>query len=405
MRFYSPSATGAPATVAAPSRQRSPIGRWFAHPVHTASDPAILALAAHFDGAGIPHPLTMARGVRAALIETLVLDHGNDDGSVTRYTSSALALAIGWPEAAGHVRAVLEATGITKDGRVPHWHAISGTRSPDERRRMQTRDRVRRFRDRQRLAQSEPTASPDSVTSRYPVTQSAAAYIEVRARACAGTGTGTHTETALRAKTKPRADVSEQPTAPDALPEAVAILATIWSGPVPASVARRITHEVHDVERWRRTVATWQSAGWHVGTGAIGAMLHRYRQDADGKRAKLALSGRPPGVRADKPALSAGPAQVAATHSPGTPPPTAVPPLPKPATPESRAAFARAFADSPFTLSQGRRASRSECDPRPATTTRPVPDLRSLPPDQRAAVALAALRSIGRAVTQATAVR
>ena len=235
MRVYSTSATRAPVVVAAP-RPRSPIGRWFAHPVHTASDPAILALAAHFDGAGIPHPLTMARGVRAALIETLVLDHGNDDGAVTRYTSQALALAIGWPEAAGHVRAVLEATGITKDGRVPHWHAISGTRSPDERRRMQTRDRVRRFRERQRLAQSDPTASPDSVTPRYPVTQSAAAYIEVRARACAGTGTGTHTETALRAKTEPRPEVSEQPTAPDALPEAVSILADVWTGPVPASV-------------------------------------------------------------------------------------------------------------------------------------------------------------------------
>ena len=355
MRFYAPSATGAPATVAAP-RPRSPIGRWFAHPVHTGSDPAILALAAHFDGAGIPHPLTMARGVRAALIETLVLDHGNDDGAVTRYTSQALALAIGWPEAAGHVRAVLEATGITKDGRVPHWHAISGTRSPDERRRMQTRDRVRRFRERQRLAQSDPTASPDSVTPRYPVTQSAAAYIEVRARACAGTGTGTHTPTALRAKTEPRPEVSEQPTAPDALPEAVSILASIWSGPIPPGVARRVTHEVRDVERWRRTVATWQSAGWHVGSGAVGAMIHRYRQDADGKRAQVALPAPRPGVRHKVDALQAVPAPVVATHSPGTPPPTAVPPLPKPATPESRAAFARAFAGSPFALSQSRRA-------------------------------------------------
>jgi hypothetical protein len=62
----------------------------------------------------------MARGVRAALIETLVLDHGNDDGSVTRYTSSALAIAIGWPDAAGDVRAVLEHVGITKDGRMPN---------------------------------------------------------------------------------------------------------------------------------------------------------------------------------------------------------------------------------------------------------------------------------------------
>ena len=285
---------------------------------------------------------------------------------------------------------------------MPNWHAISGTRSPDERRRMQTRDRVRRFRDRQRLAQSEPTASPDSVTSRYPVTQSAAAYIEVRARVCAGTGTGTHTPTALRAKTEPRPEVSEQPTAPDALPEAVSILADVWTGPVPASVARRITHEVRDIERWRRTVATWQSAGWHVGAGAIGAMLHRYRQDADGKRSKLALSAPRPGMR-PKLALSDAPAQVvAATFSPGTPPPTIVPPLPKPATPESRAAFARAFADSPFALSQSRRTSRSETDPRPATPTRAVPGLRSLPPDQRAAVALAALRSIGRAVTQAS---
>ena len=236
MRFYAPSATGAPATVAAPARPRSPIGRWFATPADLDVDPGTLALARHLAAVGIDAPTTRALGIRVRLVALMIRDRANDDGAVTRYTAPDLAFVIEWPDAAGDVHAVLEHVGITKDGRMPNWHVISGTRSPDERRRMQTRDRVRRFRERQRLAQSDPTASPDSVTPRYPVTQSAAAYIEVRARACAGTGTSTHTATALRAETTPRADISDKPTESATLPEAVVILADIWPGPCPPAL-------------------------------------------------------------------------------------------------------------------------------------------------------------------------
>ena len=398
MRFYSPSATGAPIAVAAPARQRSPIGRWFATPADLDVDHGTLALARHLAAVGIDAPTTRALGIRVRLVALMIRDRANDDGAVTRYTAPDLAFVIEWPDAAGNVHDVLETTGITKDGRMPHWHAISGTCSPDERRRMQTRDRVRRFRERQRLTQSEPTASPDSVTPRYPVTHAAAPLYKDRAHACAGTGTGTHTRRdALRA-TETGPTVSDDPTESATLPEAVAILANIWPGAVPASVARRIVASVHDVERWRRTVATWQSAGWHVGAGALGAMLHRYRQDADGKHAKRAPSDHRPGVHVVKSDVASEPAP---RHSPGTPPPTIVPPLPTvPPTPDqvraSRQAFAAAFAGSPFALSQLARRSRSERDPQPPTrATRPVPDLLALPPDQRAAAALAILSRIG----------
>ena len=401
MRFYAPSATSAPATVAAPSRQRSPIGRWFKTPVDVDTDPGTLALAARLTKRYGGLAVTIATGIRTRLVAFMARDRDNDDGNVRRYDAQVLETLVAWPGKPGTLLAVLEAAGITKDGRIRHWHELVGNPSPADRRRMTDRDRQRRHR-----ARTAESVTPDTVTNRdsgVTSTVTAAATYKERPHARAqGVEVKTHTQRdALRA-TETDPTVSDEPAASATLPESVAILASIWSGPVPASVARRITHEVHDIERWRRTIATWQSAGWHVGTGAIGAMLHRYKQDADGKRAKGAPSGPRPGVRAKVDALSAGPAQVSVTHSPGTPPPTIVPPLPKPATPESRAAFARAFADSPFTLSQGRRTSRSESDPRPATTTRPVPDLRSLPPDQRAAVALATLRTIGRAVTSAT---
>ena len=402
MRFYAPSATGAPATVAAPARPRSPIGRWFKTPVDVDADPGTLALAARLTKRYGGLAVTIATGIRTRLVGFMARDRDNDDGNVRRYDAQVLETLTAWPGKPGTLLAVLESAGITKDGRIRHWHDLVGNPSPADRRRMTDRDRQRRHRA--RAAGSTPeSVTHDTVTKRdsgVTSTVTAAATYKERPHARAqGVEVKTHTQRdALRA-TETGPTVSDEPTASATPPEAVAILADIWSGPVPASVARRIVASVHDVERWRRTIATWQSAGWHVGAGAIGAMLHRYRQDADGKRAKLALSAPRPGVRADKLALPAVPAQVTPTHSPGTPPPTTVPPLPKPATPESRAAFARAFADSPFALSQGRRTSRSECDPRPTTPTRPVPDLRSLPPDQRAAVAVATLRTIGRAVT------
>ena len=402
MRFYSSSATRAPVVVAAPARPRSPIGRWFKTSTDVDVDPGTLALAAHLTKRYGGLAVTIATGIRTRLVAFMARDRDNDDGNVRRYDPEVLETLTAWPGKPGTLLAVLESAGITKDGRVRHWHDLVGNPSPADRRRMVDRDRQRRHR-----ARTAESVTRDTVTKRdssVTGTVTAAPTYKEHVRAGAqGVEVKTHTPSALRAKTEPRPKVSDDPTAPDALPEAVSILADIWPGAVPASVARRITHEVRDIERWQRTIATWQSAGWHVGTGAIGAMLHRYRQDVDGKRAQVALPAPRPGVHATRiHALPAVPAQVTPTHSPGTPPPTIVPPLPKPATPESRAAFARAFADSPFTLSQSRRTSRSECDPRPATPTRPVPDLRSLPPYQRAAVALAALRTIGRAVTSAT---
>ena len=401
MRFYSSSATRAPVVVAAPARPRSPIGRWFKTSTDVDVDPGTLALAAHLTKRYGGLAVTIATGIRTRLVAFMARDRDNDDGNVRRYDPEVLETLTAWPGKPGTLLAVLESAGITKDGRVRHWHDLVGNPSPADRRRMVDRDRQRRHR-----ARTAESVTRDTVTKRdssVTGTVTAAPTYKEHVRAGAqGVEVKTHTPSALRAKTEPRPKVSDDPTAPDALPEAVSILADIWPGAVPASVARRITHEVRDIERWQRTIATWQSAGWHVGTGAIGAMLHRYRQDVDGKRAQVALPAPRPGVHATRiHALPAVPAQVTPTHSPGTPPPTIVPPLPKPATPESRAAFARAFADSPFASSQGRRASRSQCDPRPPTT-RPVPDLRSLPPDQRAAVALAALRTIGRAVTSTT---
>ncbi|MBU6289366.1 MAG: hypothetical protein KGS10_14505 [Chloroflexi bacterium] len=393
MRVYSTSATGAHVVVAAPARPRSPIGRWTKTSVDVDVDPGTLALAAHLTQRYGGLAVTIATGIRTRLVAFMSRDRDNDDGNVRRYDPQVLETLTAWPGKPGTLLAVLESAGITNDGRIRHWHDLVGNPSPTDRRRMVDRDRQRRHR-----ARTAKSVTPDTVTKRDSsvtgTVTAAPTYKERPPARAQGVEVDTHTQTALRATTKP---ASEHP--------AVAILVGVWPGAVPASVARRITHEVRDIERWRRTVATWQSAGWHVGAGAIGAMLDRYRQDADGKRAKLALSGRTPGVRADKPALPAAAAPVVATHSPGTPPPTAVPPLPKPATPESRAAFARAFAGSPFRLSQGTRAWRSQTDPRTPTTTKPVPDLRSLPPDQRAAVALAALRTIGHVVSPATAVQ
>ena len=401
MQGYLPSATGAPIAVAAPTRQRSPIGRWFKTPVDVDVDPGTLALAARLTKRYGGLAVTIATGIRTRLVAFMARDRDNDDGNIRRYDAQVLETLIAWPGKPGTLPAVLESAGITIDGRIRHWHDLVGNPSPADRRRMTDRDRQRRHRARTAGSTAE-SVTRDTVTNRdigVTSTVTAAPTYKERVHARAqGVEVKTHTQRdALRA-TETGPTVSDEPTAPATLPEAVGILASIWPGAVPASVARRIVASVHDVERWRRTVATWQSAGWHVGAGALGAMLHRYRQDADGKHAKRAPSDHRPGVHVVKSDVASEPAP---RHSPGTPPPTIVPPLPTvPPTPDqvraSRQAFAAAFAGSPFALSQLARRSRSERDPQPPTrATRPVPDLLALPPDQRAAAALAILSRIG----------
>ncbi len=351
------------------SRPRSPIGRWIKTPVDIDTDATTIALACRLTRRYGNLAITIATGVRTRLVAFMARDIANDDGSVLRYTPDVLAYACGWPEDGGSFADALESAGITVDGRYRHWHVVVGNFSPQDQQRMQTRDRVRRHRER---AKAGTIGADDSVTQRYTVTSAtdnlATAYKE-RARTVARKGLERHTH---------RVSQSERHDTPPPAPvtPAVEILSRIWQQPVPAAVAQRITEAVADIERWERTCTAWEASGWHLGPRAVSAMLDRYRQNADAPRQRQA-KGFPRPVRANVVTTPTRPTEPIVTEPERT------------IIPADREGFRRAFAGTPF--------ARRIATATPPTTTvaRAVPNLATMSRPDRDVAMAAMLARIG----------
>ena len=300
-------------------------------------------------------------------------DMGNDDGSVLRYTPDVLAFATGWPDAGGSLTDALEEAGITVDGRYRHWHVVAGDASPEQHRRLIDRDRQRRHRAKQatetagNVAQGTVTKRDMGVTRTVTV---AVAYKE-RARTVAREEVEIHTHSSSQSES------AEMPQPPPAtVSPAVAILSRIWTNPVPAAVAQRITRAVADIERWERTCTAWEASGWHLGPRAVSAMLDRYRQNADAPRQRQA-KGFPRPVRANVVTTPTRPTEPIVTEPERT------------IIPADREGFRRAFAGTPF--------ARRIATATPPTTTvaRAVPNLATMSRTDRARVLTEMMSSIG----------
>ena len=339
--------------------------------------------------------------IRTRLILFMARDIANDDGNIRRYGPAVLATATAWPLAPELLATTLEAAGITVDGRLKHWHDLVGNPSREDRRRLVDRDRQRRH----RAKPAEPVTRA-TVTSRdtgvTPTVTPARPYKEpARARLPEEKEKETHTgPDALRATPETPATITTSTNA-ITTPQAVAILETIWPGPIPARVTRLVVDRVHDAARWKRPLDPWAAAGWHIGPGAIRAILDRYDRDVDARRAEHAPSAGRPGrlPRQDAPAPPA-------RHSPGTPPPDFVPSQRPPMTDDeyarSRQAFETAFQRFRATTPSPSTASPARTKPTLAQPTpdRPVPpfgDLATIPIVDRAEVFRRMLEAVGNA--------
>lgn len=371
-----------------------------------------------------------ALGIRAAL-HAFAARHA-PDGDIAPFAATFIASVLDWPEDPHLVIPTLKTVGIlTTDSRIAGWEDTFGLvnrrpvpvayrtasaapdgihrRAPrrewlvgedhDDRRRRLNAERQRRWRSRHTVTRNALAVTPNGVG----VTPKKSAVYMVPARPCDETKIDKHTQpTALRATTETPTTVTT--SAPDVtVPEPVAILATIWSGPVTSRIARLVVDRVRDLPRWQRTVDVWHAAGWHVGPGAIRAMLDRYDRDVDGQRQKDAPSRRRP----DRPAAQDAPPKA----TPGSLPVTFVPPQRPPMTDEefarSRAAFQQAREE--FRAKIGAPPSPSRpVGPTTAPTVpaRPVPssfDLVSMPLADRPAALERMLAEVAEAHRMSTA--